>query len=58
MRYEIIMSFMKYFVLQQSIKEYLGDVYVALGKYGEASNAYMSVVSMLENLYGDNYERI
>lgn len=39
-------------------QEYLGDVYVALGKYGEASNAYMSVVSMLENLYGDNYERI
>ena len=39
-------------------QEYLGDVYVALGKYGEASNAYMSVISMLENLYGENYERI
>ena len=39
-------------------QEYLGDVYVALEKYGDASNAYMSVVSMLENLYGDNYERI
>ena len=49
---------MKCFVLQQSIKECLGDVYVALGKYGEASNAYMQIVSMLENLYGDNYERI
>lgn len=39
-------------------QEYLGDVYVALKKYGEASNAYMSVISMLENLYSENYERI
>lgn len=39
-------------------QEYLGDVYVALEKYGEASNAYMSVINMLENLYGENYERI
>lgn len=39
-------------------QEYLGDVYVALERYGEASNAYMSVISMLENLYGENYERI
>lgn len=39
-------------------QEYLGDVYVALEKYGDASNAYMSVISMLENLYGENYERI
>lgn len=39
-------------------QESLGDVYVALEKYGDASNAYMSVISMLENLYGENYERI
>lgn len=39
-------------------QEYLGDVYVALERYGEASNSYMSVISMLENLYGENYDRI
>lgn len=27
-------------------------------KYAETSNAYISVISMLENLYDDNYERI
>ena len=39
-------------------QERLGDVYATLKKYGDASNAYLSVISMLENLYGENYERI
>ncbi len=39
-------------------QEYLGDVYAAMEQYGDASNAYMAVISMLENLYGSDCERI
>lgn len=39
-------------------QEYLGDLYVAMGRYGDASNAYMAVVSMLEKLYDPNCDRI
>ena len=39
-------------------QEYLADVYAAMGRYGEASNAYMAVVSMTENLMGKDCERI
>lgn len=39
-------------------QEYLGDLYAAMGRYGDASNAYMAVVSMLEKLYDPNCERI
>ena len=38
--------------------EILGDLYSVMGKYGEASNAYMAVVSMLEKLYGSENDRI
>lgn len=39
-------------------QEYLGDVYAALGKNGEASNCYLSVISMVEKLFGSEDERI
>lgn len=39
-------------------QECLGDAYAALGRYGEASNCYLSVISMLEKLLGSDCERI
>ena len=39
-------------------QEYLADVYAALGRYGEASNHYMAVLSMVESLLGKNHPRI
>lgn len=39
-------------------EEYVGDTYAALGRYGDASNSYMSVVSMLEQLLGPDHPRI
>lgn len=39
-------------------QEMLGDVYSAMGRYGEASNAYMAVISMVENLFGQENKRI
>lgn len=38
--------------------EYLADTYVAQGKFGEASNNYMLVLTMLESLFGETHERI
>ena len=38
--------------------EYLADTYAALGKTNEAANYYMSVITMLEKLFGPEYERI
>lgn len=38
--------------------EYLADTYVAQGKFGQASNNYMLVLTMLENLFGETHERI
>jgi len=40
------------------VQEYLADTYAEMGKYGDASNAYMAVVSMLEKLYDPKCERI
>lgn len=39
-------------------QECLGDLYAERGRYGEASNAYMAVVSMLEKLYGPECDRV
>lgn len=39
-------------------QEYLADVYAAQNKPAEASNCYMSVITMLEKLFGPKYERI
>lgn len=39
-------------------QEYLADTYAAQKKYGEASNAYMAVITMVENLLGKENERI
>lgn len=39
-------------------QEYLADTYAAQKRYGEASNAYMAVISMVENLLGKDNERI
>lgn len=39
-------------------QEYLADTYAALGSYGEASNAYMAVISMTEGLWGKDHPRI
>ncbi len=40
------------------VQEYLADTYAAMDRYGDASNAYMAVISMLEKLYEPNCERI
>ena len=39
-------------------QEMLGDLYAAQGRYGEASNAYMAVISMVEKLFGKDSDRI
>ncbi len=39
-------------------QECLGDLYAEMGRCGEASNAYMAVVSMLEKLYDPECEQI
>lgn len=39
-------------------QEYLADTYAALGNYGEASNAYMAVITMVEGLLGKDHPRI
>lgn len=39
-------------------QEYLADVYAAQGRMGDASNAYMAVLTMVENLLGRNHPRI
>ena len=39
-------------------EEYLADTYVALGRYGDASNYYMAVISALEQLPGKDDTRI
>lgn len=39
-------------------QEYLADVYAAMGRYGEASNGYMAVITMAEKLLGKDCERI
>ena len=39
-------------------QEYLADTYAALERYGEASNGYMAVVTMIENLFGKDHPRI
>ncbi len=39
-------------------EEYLADTYAALGRYGDASNYYMAVVTALEQLLGKDCERI
>ncbi len=39
-------------------QEALGDLYVAQGRLGEASNAYMAVFTMMENLFGKNDPRL
>ena len=39
-------------------EEYLADTYAALGRYGDASNYYMAVVTALEKLLGADCERI
>ncbi len=39
-------------------QEYLADAYAALGNYGEASNGYMAVITMVESLLGTEDPRI
>ncbi|HIT57760.1 MAG TPA: TIR domain-containing protein [Candidatus Galloscillospira stercoripullorum] len=39
-------------------QEALGDLYAAQGRLGEASNAYMAVLSMLEGLFGRDDPRL
>lgn len=39
-------------------QEYLADVYAAMKRYAEASNGYMAVITMTENLMGKECERI
>jgi len=39
-------------------QEYLADAYAALHRYGEASNGYMAVLSMTENLLGKDHPRV
>lgn len=39
-------------------QEYLADVYVAQGRYGEAANHYMAVLGMVEKLLGESHPRI
>jgi len=39
-------------------QEFLADVYTAQGRMAEASNAYMAVLTMVENLLGSNHPRI
>lgn len=39
-------------------QEILGDLYASTERYGDASNAYMAVISMLEKLYGPECEGI
>ena len=39
-------------------QEYLADVYAAMGRLGDASNGYIAVISMVENLMGEDSDRI
>lgn len=39
-------------------QEVLADTYAALHRYGEASNGYMAVLSMTENLLGKDHPRV
>ena len=39
-------------------QEYLADVYKAQGRRGDASNAYMAVLTMVEDLLGPTHPRI
>jgi len=39
-------------------QEAIGDVYAAMNRYGEAANCYLATISMLEKLFGSDYERI
>ena len=39
-------------------QEYLADVYVAQGRYTEASDGYMAVLTMSENLLGKHHPRV
>ena len=39
-------------------QEYLADVYAAQGRVGDASNAYMAVLTMVKNLLGEAHPRL
>lgn len=39
-------------------QEWLGDVYAAMQRYGDAVNCYIAVITMLENIFGSDYARI